>query len=224
MNDQDKHSRDTHGERHEHERLDTHRLKEQGQAAARDVYDAAEHQAEHLYDSQRQRFSRQAATFTEVMHTTAEAFDRHHQPFFSEQARKAAHYADSVSHQLRDKDLKHLCRDAERYSRREPAIFIGGAIAAGFLVARFLRSSASHDHGHASEYATDLNAAGSRYASRHERGESPRARSASGPEHAGYPSPDGVQPAYGGALERSSTSPRTGNDSLTPDDPDRPIR
>jgi len=45
---------------------------------------------------------------------------------------------------LRDKDLRTVCNEAQSFSRREPALFIGGVIAAGFLASRFLRSSSHH--------------------------------------------------------------------------------
>ncbi|MCA1772336.1 MAG: hypothetical protein LC677_06885 [Halomonas sp.] len=56
----------------------------------------------------------------------------------------------------RDKDLRSVCDDARSFSRREPALFIGGVIAAGFLVSRFLRSS-SHHSSDADNHATGAN-------------------------------------------------------------------
>ena len=55
--------------------------------------------------------------------------------------KEAAREQAESTQRMRDKDLHSLCRAAEDYGRREPAMFIGGAIAAGFLVTRFLRSS-----------------------------------------------------------------------------------
>ncbi|WP_252106362.1 MULTISPECIES: hypothetical protein [unclassified Halomonas] len=130
---------------HQHDTLDTERLKSQGKEAAHDLGDAAQHQAEHFYEQQRELIAKQAGRFTSVMNKAADEFESQHQPFFSQQARKAAELADDFSNQFRDKDLKRVFHDVQGYSRREPAVFIGGAIAAGFLVARFLRSSQHHD-------------------------------------------------------------------------------
>ncbi|WP_447555413.1 hypothetical protein [Vreelandella sp. EE22] len=171
----------------DNDRIDSERLKDQGKEAAHDISDAAQHQAEHLYDNQRKAFAEQAHKFTDVMKKAADDFDNQQQPFFSQQVRKVANLADGFSNQLRDKDLRRICHDAQDYSRREPAIFIGGAIAAGFLAARFLRSSRSHDHGQYSERTTDMNTSGSRYSSQHV--------SSQGEGHNG-----GRNPAYGGAL------------------------
>lgn len=48
---------------------------------------------------------------------------------------------EQVSRSLRESDL-HSLRDRTRdYAHREPALFIGGAVAAGFMLSRFFKSS-----------------------------------------------------------------------------------
>ncbi|WP_311063268.1 hypothetical protein [Halomonas sp. DWK9] len=116
-------------------------LKQKGQHSAEEVKDAAREQAESAFYSQRDNAAKHTHTFGTVLKNAADEFDRQDQPFCSEQARKLADHTERFSQHLRDKDLRTLCRDAEEYGRREPALFIGGAIAAGFLVTRFLRSS-----------------------------------------------------------------------------------
>ncbi|WP_447895233.1 hypothetical protein [Vreelandella sp. GE22] len=236
MSDQGKysHSGPSGGSAHQtsgaHDHLDTERLKEQGREAAHDIGGAAQHQAEHFYDSQRQTFAEYASKFTGVMKKTADEFDSQQQPFFSQQARKVADLADGFSHQLRDKDLRRICHDAQDYSRREPAVFIGGAIAVGFLVARFLRSSSDHQQGAYSERRTDMNASGSRYASQHPAsGHSSSFESDSmrpgngGAPHQREPSEPS---AYGyGEPSRPITTPRPGDDPLAGDNgPNRSSR
>lgn len=54
-----------------------------------------------------------------------------------------AQQVEGVSSYLEEKDLNEMVRDVESYARRNPAIFIGAALATGFLLARFLRSSGS---------------------------------------------------------------------------------
>lgn len=121
-------------------------LKQQGKDTAHDISEAAQHQAENLYNRQRDTAAEQTHKFTSVLNKMADEFDNQHQPYFSQQVRKLAHTADRFSDKLRSKDLKSLCQEAQSYSRREPALFFGGAIAAGFLVTRFLRSSGQHSH------------------------------------------------------------------------------
>lgn len=48
---------------------------------------------------------------------------------------------DQVSRYLRDKELGSMVADVESFARREPGLFIGGAVAVGLLASRFLKSS-----------------------------------------------------------------------------------
>ncbi|WP_404465313.1 hypothetical protein LG331_03395 [Vreelandella aquamarina] len=131
MNDQGPH----------HDTTDHETLKQKGQQSADEIKDAAREQAESVYERQRDNAANHTHTLGTVLKNAADEFDRQQQPFCSEQARKLAGHTERLSQHMRDKDLHSLCRAAEDYGRREPAMFIGGAIAAGFLVTRFLRSS-----------------------------------------------------------------------------------
>lgn len=130
-------------------------LKQQRRETAHEVGEAAHHQAEGYFNQQRDNAAEQTHKLTGVLHKMADEFDNQQQPFFSKQAKKFADTTERFSHNLRDKDLRSVCDEAKSFSRREPALFIGGVIAAGFLAARFLRSS--------DQYSRDSN---SRYSSR----------------------------------------------------------
>jgi hypothetical protein len=58
----------------------------------------------------------------------------------------AAERLESFGRQLREKDVDRLIDDAQSFARRSPMAFFGGSVLAGFLLARFLRSSSA---GHA---------------------------------------------------------------------------
>jgi ElaB/YqjD/DUF883 family membrane-anchored ribosome-binding protein len=60
----------------------------------------------------------------------------------------AAKYTNTLAEQIENisgyferKDVKDMVRDVESFARKYPAYFIGGAVAVGFLAARFLKSS-----------------------------------------------------------------------------------
>ncbi|HSV28324.1 MAG TPA: hypothetical protein VLL76_02160, partial [Candidatus Omnitrophota bacterium] len=53
----------------------------------------------------------------------------------------AAEQLDRVSNYLRQSDWNDILVGAENFARRQPYWFVGGAVAAGFLMARFLKSS-----------------------------------------------------------------------------------
>ena len=59
----------------------------------------------------------------------------------SEMSNAAAKKIDSAADYFESHDLTAMYRDVESLARRNPAIFLGGAFALGFLAARFLKSS-----------------------------------------------------------------------------------
>jgi len=48
---------------------------------------------------------------------------------------------ETVSNYLKSKSLSDIVNEVERFARREPALFLGGALTIGLLAGRFLRSS-----------------------------------------------------------------------------------
>lgn len=52
-----------------------------------------------------------------------------------------------LSDKLRGKSLDELLRDAQSFAREQPVVFLGAAAVAGFLAARFLKSSQRDDKG-----------------------------------------------------------------------------
>jgi len=58
----------------------------------------------------------------------------------------AAQRLESFGRQLREKDLNGFIADAQDLARQSPAAFFGGSVLAGFLLARFMKSSSSSPH------------------------------------------------------------------------------
>lgn len=69
--------------------------------------------------------------------------------------RTAADGAGRLADRVRDKPLHEAWRDAEDYVREEPTLGFSGAMLAGFMLARFLRSSASEESWQRQEPARD---------------------------------------------------------------------
>jgi hypothetical protein len=59
-------------------------------------------------------------------------------------AEQAAEGLERLSGKLGSKDLDGLVHDVESFARSQPAVFLGMAVAAGFLAARFLKSSSRY--------------------------------------------------------------------------------
>jgi hypothetical protein len=65
------------------------------------------------------------------------------QPQIGAYAGRLAEMVNGVSGYLRERDLDQITGEVERFARRNPAVFIGGAFALGFVASRFLKSSAT---------------------------------------------------------------------------------
>ncbi|MBA3269203.1 MAG: hypothetical protein H0T71_01735 [Acidobacteria bacterium] len=63
------------------------------------------------------------------------------QPAIADYATRAADGIERWSSQLRQQNVQDALREAQRFARREPALFLGLAFGAGLLAARFLKSS-----------------------------------------------------------------------------------
>ncbi|HEX5828912.1 MAG TPA: hypothetical protein VFY23_15415 [Candidatus Limnocylindrales bacterium] len=66
---------------------------------------------------------------------------REEQPQIATFADTAAQQVDKVGDFLRQTDFPGLVREAEGFARRQPAVFLGGAMALGILASRFLKAS-----------------------------------------------------------------------------------
>ena len=85
---------------------------------------------------------------TEALGSVAAALRQSSQPLrdnnqatLADYAGKAADQLEQFSTRFRERDLTELMDDVNRFARRQPALFVGAAFAAGVLAARFLKSS-----------------------------------------------------------------------------------
>ncbi|MFW3613510.1 MULTISPECIES: hypothetical protein [Halomonadaceae] len=131
-------SNDRHG-------IDREELKQEASETKDELRDAARQQAESLLDRQKSAAADQAERVSTVLHKMADEFDKQEQPYFSGCVNELAKRSDAFSQTLRERDLSSLMEQTRYYSRQHPAVFFGGAVAAGFMLSRFLRSSSQGD-------------------------------------------------------------------------------
>jgi hypothetical protein len=70
---------------------------------------------------------------------------RQRAPLVGDYAERAADTIDELAGLLKDKSAGEIVEDIQRFARREPALFFGGAFALGVVAARFLKSSPSRE-------------------------------------------------------------------------------
>lgn len=85
---------------------------------------------------------------TDGIGSVARAVRQTTQPLRDAKQETIAHYVeqaagqlDRLSNTLKEKNVSDLVDDAQRFARRNPAIFIGSAFALGLVAARFFKSS-----------------------------------------------------------------------------------
>lgn len=93
-----------------------------------------------LIDKQRGSASETLSNVAAALHQTARQLESQQQGAVARYADRAAQSVDRLSGYLTQKDADQLINDAERLVRRRPGLFLGGAFAAGFILARFLKS------------------------------------------------------------------------------------
>ena len=94
-----------------------------------------------------------------VRQSTKQLRDQQHD-VIARYVEQAADQIDNFTRQLREKDVRELASDAQRFARRQPAVFIGSAFALGLLGARFLKSSSRNDEYRTDEYGVDYGRGG----------------------------------------------------------------
>jgi hypothetical protein len=121
------------------------------------IVDAAKEKIEQLASQARETASKQvesrfstgktkaAQTLESVAQTlkssSQQLREQHHQDAAGKYADQAAQKLEEISRYLENASLNDVASRVEDFGRREPALFIGSAVALGFLGARFLRSS-----------------------------------------------------------------------------------
>jgi len=127
-------------------------------ATARSFYDQAKETAGQAYEAVSEKaagkLDEKRSTLSDGLSAVADSVRQVSSNLGSSQtdnslAEAAAKYTDTAARKIENvagyfenKDVRAMARDLESFARRNPAIFIGAAFGAGFLVARFLKSTA----------------------------------------------------------------------------------
>lgn len=113
----------------------------QTQQKAGEVVDQVKQQASSQFDTQKGRAAEALGSVALAIRQTGTQLHDQENTQVAQYADKAAEQVERLSTYLRETDLNNVVRGVERYARRQPALFIGGALALGLLGARFLKSS-----------------------------------------------------------------------------------
>lgn len=130
-----------------------------GTAPARSLYDQARETAGHAYEAAAEKattkLEEQKTNLSGGLSSVADSVRRVSEnlrgpdvqdgisKFTAEYSGLAAQKIEDVANYFDQKSVREMYGDVERFARRNPAVFVGGAFALGLLAARFLKSGAA---------------------------------------------------------------------------------
>ena len=117
--------------------------KQQAMGAAQE----AGSRAQAAIESQKSSAADSVHVVADALRRASHDLDDQNQRMMGQAAAWAAEGLERFSQSLRERELRTLLDQAEDVARRQPALFVGGAVALGFVVSRFLKSSAERRRG-----------------------------------------------------------------------------
>ena len=122
------------------------KLKSQARDTVRELADSARASAEAQAERKQAAAAGELGGIAKALRKTADEVEGQSYLPLDRYARQAADKLDDLSENLRGSDIRTVIGRLETYTREQPGVVLGGAIITGFLLARFMRSSAEHDH------------------------------------------------------------------------------
>jgi hypothetical protein len=125
-------------------------MTDQAKHKAAETLDQVKQQAQSKIDQQKQQAADQLSGVAGALRQTSQNLETENAPL-AQYADSFAEQVDKMSNYLRERDLSELFNDVRQVAQRQPEIFVAGALAAGFLLGRFLKSSGTSSYGSYSE-------------------------------------------------------------------------
>ena len=102
----------------------------------------AKQRGESLFRGQRNAAASEVGGMAEALHRTAQQLNEREQGTTARYVDRAAGALDRMVDTIREGDLRTMMRKTEDFARRNPGVFFGGSVLVGFMLSRFLKSSA----------------------------------------------------------------------------------
>jgi hypothetical protein len=112
--------------------------RQRAKAILGELVDAAMSAALSAVSQHKQRHAQQVGALAEAARAAARSLERSQSPMAARYADRTADQIDEFSRSLRESSWVDLLGDVENSVHRHPALFVVGAVAAGFLAGRFL--------------------------------------------------------------------------------------
>lgn len=122
---------------------------------AGDMASRAKDKGRTMFEQQKESALGQVGSVAQAIRSTATNLQGEGQDQTARYVQMIADQLESIGGRLRDKDLDTLVQDAQNLARRSPGTFIAGSVVAGFLLARFFKSSSERQAGYYRGYGDE---------------------------------------------------------------------
>jgi ElaB/YqjD/DUF883 family membrane-anchored ribosome-binding protein len=140
--------------------------KQQAEAEGNRLLGTARTRARSAFEHQQHRVADSIGSVAQALHQAADKLNEQNEDVVARYTDTAAQRIEQFADSLRSRNLDDLVGQAEQFARRQPEVFLGTAVATGFLIARFLRTSGNR----ASQRRSNLSYGGGTAGSYGERG------------------------------------------------------
>jgi hypothetical protein len=120
----------------------TGELRRQAEEAAHGMRD----RARSIADKQKHVAGGRVEGVAHALRRAADDLREQGQPMIAEYSRYAAEGLESMAQSLDRRDVDDFVEGVESFARQRPVAFLGGAMVAGFALARFMKSSSARRH------------------------------------------------------------------------------
>lgn len=116
---------------------------DQGKQIVDETVDTVKKRADSVLQEQKQQAVDKLEGVAGALRSSSEELRKNDLAGFADYANSAADYVEDFSHYVSKRNPFELWGEVQSFARRQPEVFVFGTLAAGFLLGRFLRSSAS---------------------------------------------------------------------------------
>ena len=114
---------------------------ESAKASAHNLADTAESKASDKASQVKSKATGALGDVAEALHDTSDSLRDHDRDAFARFTESAASQIEDFTRSIRNRSVGEILDEAERFARREPSLFLGGAFLLGIAGSRFLKAS-----------------------------------------------------------------------------------
>lgn len=118
--------------------------------------DAARSAAESLLEEQKRQIAGRVSGIAEALRSGARPLDESQSRVIARYLEEGAKQIETLSRNMRERHWGELVADTEDFARRQPTLFVLGAVATGFVVGRILWASTGA-RGHSTDWSARSN-------------------------------------------------------------------